>query len=147
VKSRSSTPKSQRTKIKGGAVTFSQVHEFASELPGIELSTSYGTAALKVRGRLLARQHQTEDAFVLRVSALDRQILMQSQPQAFYITDHYRDHPWVLVRYAAIDTSELTGLLERAWRIVAPKQLVAQREGGSDAMVLSNYAVERSRER
>ena len=130
MRSRSSTSKSQRTKIQSGAVTFSQAHELASRLPGVELSTSYGTAALKVRDKVFARQHQTEDAFALRVNALDRQILMQSQPQAFYITDHYRNHPWVLVRFAAIDTAELTSLLERAWRIVAPKLLVAQLKEG-----------------
>jgi hypothetical protein len=113
-----------------GEVTFSQIQELASDLPGVEVSTSYGTPALKVRGKLFARQHQTENALVLRANALDRQILMQSDPATFYITDHYRDHPWVLVRLSAARLSDFPELLERAWRMVASKSLVSQLERG-----------------
>lgn len=96
----------------------------AFTLPGVEDGTSYGTPALKVRGKLLARVHQSIDCFVLRADFLDRQIMMQSAPGAFFITDHYRDYPWVLVRFSSIEARELPSLLERAWRLVAPKTLV-----------------------
>lgn len=108
-------------------MTFAQIEKAAGRLPGVQVSTSYGTPALKVRGKLFARMHQTEEALVLRASFLDRQILMQSDPHAFYITDHYRDYPWVLVRLAAVGISAFPNLLERAWRLVAPKQLASQR--------------------
>jgi hypothetical protein len=93
-------------------------------------STSYGTAALKVRGKLLARLHQSGDCFVLRADLLDREILMQSDPEVFFITDHYRDHPWVLVRLTSVEPSTLSELLERAWRLVAPKTLVMKYDAG-----------------
>jgi hypothetical protein len=92
----------------------------------VEDGTSYGTAALKVRGKLLARVHQTMDCLVLRVDFLDRQILLQSAPEAFFITDHYRDYPWVLVRFSAVLEAALPDLIERAWRLVAPRALVAK---------------------
>src|SRR5579862_8369059 len=66
-------------------VTFEQVRTVALTLPGVEDGTSYRTPALKVRGKLLARMHQTLDCLVLRVDFLDRQILMQSAPRAFFI--------------------------------------------------------------
>ena len=110
----------QRTR----SVTFEDVRKAAHALPGVEDGTSYGTAALKVRGKLLARQHQDMDCLVLRVDFLDRQIMMQANPAAFFITDHYKDWPWVLVRYAAVDTADLPDLIERAWRLVAPKSLL-----------------------
>lgn len=122
------TRKSRSPRPSAAAVTFAMVHEAAAGLPGVELATSYGTPALKARGRLFARLHQTGDALVLRASALDRQIFMQSQPGTFYITEHYRDHPWVLVRLSAVTRPELPALLERAWRMVAPRRLVAQRD-------------------
>jgi hypothetical protein len=106
--------------------TFEQVRAVARELPGVEDGTSYGTPALKVRGKLLARLHQSSDCLVLRADFLDRQILMQSAPEIFFITDHYRDYPWVLVRFAAIEPRALPELIERAWRLVAPKALVAK---------------------
>jgi hypothetical protein len=116
------TPARRRPASPG--VTFEDVRTAALAFPGVEDGTSYGTPALKVRGKLLARLHQSIDCLVLRADFLDRQILMQSAPAAFFITDHYRDYPWVLVRFSAVKTGELPGLLERAWRLVAPKTLV-----------------------
>jgi hypothetical protein len=113
------------------AVTFEQVRLAAQAFPGVEDSTSYGTPALKVRGKLLARLHQSGECLVLRADLLDREILMQSDNQVFYITDHYRDHPWVLVRFSAVDRDVLPDLMERAWRLVAPKSLVAKYDGGT----------------
>ena len=110
--------------------TFEDVREIAHALPGMEDGTSYGTPALKVRGKLLARLHQSIDCLVLRTDLLDRQILMQSAPHVFFITDHYRDHPWVLVRLAAIEKRALPDLIERAWRLVAPKTLVMTYDAG-----------------
>src|ERR1700722_1022286 len=113
-------------------VTFEHVRAAARELPGVEDSTSYGTPALKVRGKLLARLHQSGECLVLRTDLLDREILLQSDSHVFYITDHYRDHPWVLVRFSAVDAGALPDLIERAWRLVAPKTLVAKYDRGKE---------------
>ncbi len=111
-------------------ISFEQIREIAHALPGVEDGTSYGTPALKVRGKLLARLHQSIDCLVLRTDLLDRQILMQSAPNAFFITDHYRDYPWVLVRFSAVETSALPDLIQRAWRLVAPKSMVTKYDAG-----------------
>jgi hypothetical protein len=50
---------------------------------------------------------------------------MKAEPETFYITDHYRDYPAVLVRLANVDPGMLRHLLEQAWRQAAPKRLVA----------------------
>jgi hypothetical protein len=42
----------------------------------------------------------------------------------FFNTGHYRDHPWVLVRFATAGRSARPELLERAWRLLAPARLV-----------------------
>jgi hypothetical protein len=114
------------------AVTFEQVRVAAHALPGVEDSTSYGTPALKVRGKLLARLHQSGECLVLRTDLLDREILMQSDGRVFYITDHYRDYPWILVRFSAVDRTALPDLMERAWRLVAPKSLVSKYDSRKD---------------
>jgi hypothetical protein len=121
----------RRTKaLRRRPVTFAQVCLAARTLPGIEDSTSYGTPALKVRGKLMARLHQSGECLVLRSNLLDREILIQSDPHVFFITDHYRDYPWVLVRFSAVDPRALPDLLERAWRLVAPKALVTKYDSG-----------------
>ncbi|HXW74580.1 MAG TPA: hypothetical protein VEK10_07180 [Steroidobacteraceae bacterium] len=67
---------------------------------------------------------------VLRADFLDRQILIQAAPSVFFITEHYRNYPWVLVRFSAIQERELPELLERAWRLAAPKTLVKNYDAG-----------------
>jgi hypothetical protein len=106
-------------------LTFQTVVAMACKLPEVELSKSYGTPALKVRGKLMARLKEEGDVVVLRTELLDRQILMQADPETFFITDHYRDYPLVLMRLAKVRRDALPDLLERAWRLVAPQTLIA----------------------
>ena len=108
--------------------TFDDIREIAHALPGVVDGTSYGTSAIKVGGKLIARLHQSMDCMVLRSDLLDREILMQSAPDAFFITDHYRDYPWILVRLGVVEKSALPDLIERAWRLVASKTLVKRHE-------------------
>ena len=109
-------------------MSFSEVRVAALVLAGVEESTSYGTPALKVLGKLLARLHQDGECLVLRSNLIDREILMQADPRVFFITDHYRDYPWVLVQLSAVDPRALPDLIERAWRLVARKSLVMKYE-------------------
>src|SRR6185436_18314655 len=87
-------------------VTFMQVSAVAVKLPEVEISKSYGTPALKVRGKLLARLKEDGETLVLRTDFVSRQILTQADPDTFFFTDHYRDYPLVLVRLAAGGTRE-----------------------------------------
>jgi hypothetical protein len=113
------------------SATFDDVRKLAHELPGVIDSTSYGTPALKAGGKLMARMHRDLDCLVLRTDLLDREILLQSAPDTFFITDHYRDHPWILVRLELIEKRSLGDLIERAWRLVASKTFVKKYDGGS----------------
>lgn len=94
--------------------------------PGMELATSYGTPSLRVRGKFICRLRSDPDALVLRVLDMgEREALLQGQPAAFFSTPHYDGHPYVLARLDAVDPVELAELVEEAWRLRAPKRLVA----------------------
>ena len=109
--------------------TWEEVVEIGLRLPGVEASTSYGRPALKVRGKLMCRLRTDPDALVIRVADLgEREALLQGQPGAFFSTPHYDGYPYVLVRLEAVDPAELGELVEEAWRVGAPKRLVAQRD-------------------
>jgi len=99
---------------------FARVSALAAAHPGVEESLSYGTRALKVKGKLMARMKEDGDTLVLRTSMEDRELLMQTWPKVFFLSDHYREYPYVLVRLAAISTSRLAEVLEDAWGRVAP---------------------------
>jgi hypothetical protein len=104
--------------------TFDAVCEIARTLPGAEESTSYGTPAFKVKGKLFARFHQDGEALVISVDFDEREEMMRACPEKFYITDHYRNYPWMLVRLSEATPEELRDLLLGSWRRAAPKQMV-----------------------
>ena len=105
--------------------TFDTVCEIARTLPGAEESTSYGTPAFKVKGKLFARFHQDGESLVISVDFDEREEMMAAAPEKCYITDHYRNYPWMLVRLSEVGTDELRDLLLGSWRRAAPKQMVA----------------------
>jgi hypothetical protein len=110
-------------------VTWDTVRELALARPGAEESTSYGTPAFKVRGKLFVRLHQSGDSVVVRMDLAERAMRMQADPKAFYITDHYVPYPWMLVRLAAVRRGDLADLLEDSWRQCAPRRLLAEYDG------------------
>jgi hypothetical protein len=96
------------------------------ELPGIEVGTWWGTPGLKVAGKGFCRLRTGPDALVIRVLDLgDREALMRGDPEAFFITPHYRDAPYVLVALERVSPAQLSELIEDAWRLTAPPKLRA----------------------
>jgi hypothetical protein len=117
---------------KSELVTYETVRQIALSLPGTEEGTSYGTPACKVQGKLFARLHQDRESVVIGVDFAEREILMSAAPEKFYITDHYLNYPWMLVRLSAVRPDEIRDLLVQSWRRAAPSRLVAAFHGFSD---------------
>src|SRR3954464_14189342 len=98
--------------------TWDDVVGIGTRLPGVEVGTSFGTPALRVRGKGMCRLRSEPRALVLRVADLgEREGLLQGHPAPFFTTPHYDGPPYVLVRLEAVDPGELAELLEEAWRI------------------------------
>ena len=111
--------------------TWEDVIAIGSRFPGVEVGTSWGTPALKVKDKFLCRMRTNPDALVLRVIHMgEREALLQGDPDTFFITPHYDGYPAVLVDLEKIDLAELAELLEDAWRLQAPKRLIAAYDGG-----------------
>jgi hypothetical protein len=110
-----------------GPVTFDTVREIARELPGAVEGTSYGTPAFKVGKNLFVRQHQDGESLVVKIDHDQRSMRIKADPETFYITDHYLNYPWILVRLAKVEREDLRELLGDAWKLSAPARLVAER--------------------
>lgn len=67
----------------------------ALAFPNVEEGTSYGTPALKVKGKLFVRLREDPDSLVIKMPFEQREELMAGDPETYYITDHYRDYPWM----------------------------------------------------
>jgi hypothetical protein len=105
------------------AVTFDLIRELALKHPGVEDGTSYGTRALRVKGKFLARLKEDGETVAFRIGFDERDLLMQTRPDVFYITDHYLGYPAVLMRMSAATAKEAADIVAMAWRMVAPKRL------------------------
>lgn len=79
-----------------------------------------------MRKKLLARFHQDGESLVLSMDFDTREFVLKHRADVFYLTDHYRNYPCVLVRLAAADEREVREHFEHAWRSAAPKRLVAE---------------------
>ncbi len=72
-----------------------------------------------------------EDVLVLLLDMAQREALIHSEPEKFFVTPHYADYPSVLIRLSAVDEDEMADLLEDAWWHRAPKRLQKQYAGRS----------------
>ncbi|MDX2233698.1 MAG: hypothetical protein NW200_04290 [Hyphomonadaceae bacterium] len=108
-------------------LTIDDAASIAMALPGVVEGVSYGTRAWRAgRKPLMREKERMAGVLVIGVDSLDeRDFLIESDPAAFFITDHYRGYPMVLVRLDAIGRKALAALIERAWRRVATKKLQA----------------------
>ena len=104
------------------AVTFEAVRRVALSLDHVEESTSYGTPAFKVRGALIARLHQDLDALVVRTDFEQRAELMAADAETYFITDHYLEYPYILVKLARVTPDAMRDLLRGAWRSAAAEK-------------------------
>ena len=93
-------------------------------LPELEETTWYRTPSLAVRGRSFTRLKDDETLVVLCDPA-EKDALMAAAPDLYYQTDHYRGYGAMLVRLGPIDIPALAARLTAAWRLKAPKRLLA----------------------
>ena len=109
-------------------LTFQDVTALAADLPDVAVGMSYGTPALKVRDKSFARMWEDGTTLVLKVPTVVRDHLLATAPAAYFVTDHYRGYPAVLVRLAVAERAQLAALVEEAWRQAAPARLVREFE-------------------
>jgi len=106
-------------------VSFDRVRKFGLALPGVEESTSYGVPSLKVGGQLLAcpaiNKSAEPNSLVVRMDFDQRDGLLADDPDTYYVTDHYRPYPSVVVRLSRVSDDALRDLLGAAWKYVTSK--------------------------
>jgi hypothetical protein len=109
--------------MKRGEISFEMVRELGLGFPGVQESTMYGKPALKVHGKtfacLASHRSAEADSLVVRVDFEQRAELLAADRDVYYITDHYKDYPAVLVRLPRVQPEILKDLLGMAYRLVA----------------------------
>ena len=110
------------------ALTFDDVVRIASDLPGVEVGTSYGTPALRVGKKFMCRMREDGETLVLKpLEDIEQRFLMDTQPDVFYLTTHYEGWPTLLIHLSRIDEAQLRELIQQCWeRLATPKLLAAR---------------------
>ena len=102
------------------------VRDLALALPDVEESTSWGAPSLKVRGRWfagLSPHKEAAGALVIRCDPDERPLMLDTQPELFYVTPHYEGAAgYVLVRLETATADDLRDRLEDAWQIAREKR-------------------------
>jgi hypothetical protein len=101
--------------LKKIALSFAEAHE----------KPSYGKPAFFVAKKFFTRLRTEDNSIVFIVDSMDtRDMMLELDPKTYFITDHYKDYPSILVRAERITPEELRAMLARRWRAIAPKKLV-----------------------
>ena len=108
------------------AVTYEDMRELALSLglPAVTEAVSWGQPCLKVNGKLWFFWSPKENAPVFKVPFEERDMLVETDPQTFFFTDHYKNHKLVLARPDRLDRDWAKANLMRVWRELAPKKLL-----------------------
>ena len=111
-------------------LTYDAVKGIALALPDVVESTSYGTPALKVRGQLMMRLKEDNETVVVRTTWEERERLLVLHPEVFYLTDHYRAYPWVLMRLATATTDIVARAMADARQCMTPVAKKSKKRSG-----------------
>lgn len=95
--------------------SWDEVVAFALSLPETELSSSYGRPAVKLRGKAFVYPGREQGSFAVATPLGEKEMLMETEPDTFWETPHYRGWPAVLVRYGSPSRERIEMVIERAW--------------------------------
>ena len=125
--------------------TWDDVSAIALGLPEVAEGTNKrGEIGWSVRGKGFAWERTLSRAMVTELGAAApsgpvlaamvddlgvQQALVEAVPDVYFVVDHFRGYPAVLVRLEAVAVEDLPELLTEAWLAVAPEKLAREHFG------------------
>ncbi len=93
-------------------LTKAEARKVMLSIPGTDERPWFHEPSVFIHDRFLAKTHKKEEAVVLQVGSMEmRDMMLEAEPRLFYITDHYRKFPFVLVRLSALSRTVLKEML------------------------------------
>jgi hypothetical protein len=101
------------------------VRKLALALPdAVELET-WGTPTFRIRKKIFAMFAEDQREVWLKSTHDEQRALTQMDPETFFVPPYVGPSGWVGIHYRTVDRDEMRELLTEAWRLTAPKRLVA----------------------
>ncbi len=100
----------------------------ALRLPETALSSHFGKADLRVRGKIFGGPAEGRDGdALLKLTPAQQEMMCEAEPRLFRpVPGGWGAKGWTLLALAAADEATARGALWTAWRNVAPAALVKQ---------------------
>ena len=108
-------------------LTLDDVRAIALAMPDVAETTAYGMPAFKAgktrfAGQPIQRRDVEPNTLGVMVSFEERDRLLASRPDIYYLTEHFAPYPAVLARLGNMRRDELRELLGIAWRNAMERQ-------------------------
>jgi hypothetical protein len=106
-------------------MSFDDVREIALALPEVREGITHGSPSFFVGKKFLGVLGEG-GILIMKSAIVERDLLIELEPDKYFITDHYVPFDYVLVRLDKVDKDEVRDLFDKAWRRLALKKLVKQ---------------------
>ena len=105
------------------------VRGMALALPeAVELET-WEQPTFRVRKRIFVMFSDQEREAWVKSTHDEQRALVQMDPETFFVPPYVGPSGWVGVRFRTVDRDEMRELVTEAWRLTAPKRLLAGFDG------------------
>jgi hypothetical protein len=103
------------------STTFADARRIALSMPEVEETTAYGLPWFKAgktrfAGRPALRRDVDPDSIAVVSTFEERDALIATRPDVYYVTEHFAPYPAALARLSKMRLDELRELLSAAWR-------------------------------
>lgn len=96
-----------------------------AQLPLVTAGTSFDAPALRAGDKAFAILKQ-DQCMVLNCGHEQKAFLLEVAPDIYWVTEHFKNWPGLMVRLEIISDHELKGRLIEAWRLRVTKKVAAQ---------------------
>jgi hypothetical protein len=110
---------------RGALMRAARVRTFALSLPEAAEQETWGTATFRVRNKIFVMFDEKERHLWVKSTHDEQQALIAMDPDAFFFPSYVGSKGWVGVVVAKAERGEVEELITEAWRMTAPKRLVA----------------------
>ncbi|MFB3738205.1 MAG: MmcQ/YjbR family DNA-binding protein [Candidatus Velamenicoccus archaeovorus] len=101
------------------------VRKLCLAMPDSEERETWDTATFRVRNKIFVMFSDGEREAWIKSTTDEQHALVAMDPDAFFVPPYVGPSGWIGVRIAKADRAEVADLVTEAWRLTAPKRLVA----------------------
>jgi hypothetical protein len=108
------------------------VRKLALALPEAVEQETWGTPTFRVRKKIFVMLAESQREAWVKSTHDEQRALTQMEPDTYFVPPYVGPSGWIGVRFQTADRDEMRELITEAWRLTAPKRLVAAFDGEAE---------------